>query len=154
MYKRQVWSLLSGTGNITTPGNAGSEVTGLTLGYNWFTWTVDNGTCGTTSDTMAVYIEDCLTIIIPDAFSPNGDGTNDVFVIHNIESYPQNEFTIFNRWGNKVFEATPYTNYQAWDGTSQFGAAFGEKLPESTYYYILDLGNGVDPYTGFIYLRR
>ena len=60
--------------------------------------------------------------------------------------------TIFNRWGNKVFEAAPYTN--TWDGTSQFGSAFGEGLPESTYYYVLDLGNGTDPYTGYIYLRR
>jgi len=150
------WSLLAGSGTITAPGNPATEVTGLALGYNWFTWTVDNGTCGITSDTMYVYIKDCLTITIPNAFSPNGDGVNDDVQIINIESYPDNEFTIFNRWGSKVFEAAPYTNGvgQAWDGTSQFGAAFGEKLPESTYYYILDLGNGTDAYTGYIYLRR
>jgi gliding motility-associated-like protein len=151
-----VWSLLAGNGNITLPGDPGSEVTGLLLGWNWFTWTVDNGTCGTTSDTMYVFVRDCLTITIPDAFSPNGDGVNDIFNIVNIESYPDNKFTIFNRWGSKIFEATPYTNgvIEAWDGSSQFGAFLGEKLPEGTYYYILDLGNGSDAYTGFIYLRR
>ncbi|MBK7946548.1 MAG: gliding motility-associated C-terminal domain-containing protein [Flavobacteriales bacterium] len=146
------WSLLSGSGNIEQPGNPNSAVNGLALGYNVFLWTLNNGDCGTTTDTMTVYIKDCLTIKIPDAFSPNGDGTNDEFVITNIESYPNNTFQVFNRWGNKVYEASPYTN--KWDGTSQFGSAFKEGLPESTYYYILDLGNGSDAYTGFIYLRR
>ena len=148
--------MFAGSGNILQPGNAGTDVNGLALGYNWFIWTLDNGTCGTTSDSMYVFIRDCLTIIIPDAFSPNGDGVNDVLNIPNIESYPDNKFTIFNRWGNKVFEASPYTNgvTQTWDGTSQFGSMFGEQLPESTYYYVLDLGNDTDPYTGFIYLRR
>ena len=61
-------------------------------------------------------------------------------------------FVVFNRWGNKVFEATPYVN--TWDGTSQFGSMFGELLPESTYYYVLDPGTGDEAYTGFIYLRR
>ena len=148
------WSLLSGSGEVEEPGNPNSHVHELALGYNVFVWTLDNGDCGTTSDTMTIYIKDCLTITIPDAYSPNGDGTNDTFIITNIESYPENDFVVFNRWGNKVYEASPYTNAQAWDGTSQFGSAFGEGLPESTYYYVLDLGNGTDPYTGYIYLRR
>ncbi|MBX2979710.1 MAG: gliding motility-associated C-terminal domain-containing protein [Flavobacteriales bacterium] len=146
------WSLFSGNGVIAEPNDPNTFVSGLTLGNNWFTWTVDNGACGSTSDTMLVFIKDCLTIRIPDAFSPNDDGVNDVVVIPNIESYPQNRITIFNRWGNKVYEAAPYTNQ--WDGTSQFGSVYGEKLPESTYYYVLDLGDGSDAYTGFIYLRR
>ncbi|MBK8499952.1 MAG: gliding motility-associated C-terminal domain-containing protein [Flavobacteriales bacterium] len=146
------WSLYSGSGEVEDPTEPDSHVHELQLGYNVFIWTVDNGECGTTSDTMTIFIKDCLTINIPDAFSPNLDGVNDLFVITNIESYPDNKFTVFNRWGNKVYEATPYTNQ--WDGTSQFGAAFKEGLPESTYYYILDLGTDADPYTGFIYLRR
>ena len=146
------WSLVSGSGVIEEPGNPASAVTGLALGTNVFAWTVTNGDCGTTSDTMVVFIKDCLTITIPDAYSPNGDGVNDVFVITNIESYPGSKFIVFNRWGNKVYEAAPYTNQ--WDGTSQFGSAFKEGLPESTYYYVLDLGTDADPYTGFIYLRR
>jgi gliding motility-associated-like protein len=146
------WSLLSGSGTVQQPGSPTTTVTGLALGRNVFLWTVSNGDCGTTTDTMTVFIKDCLTIKIPDAFSPNGDGVNDLFEITNIESYPENSFQVFNRWGNKVYEAKPYTN--KWDGTSQFGSAFKEGLPESTYYYILDLGNGSEAYTGFIYLRR
>jgi gliding motility-associated-like protein len=147
------WSVLQGNpSTIEQPGDADSGVEGLVLGDNWFIWTVDNGTCGTTADTMLVFIKDCLTIRVPDAFSPNGDGTNDTFVIPNIESYPDSRFQVFNRWGSKVLDRSPYNS--DWDGSSQFGAAFGEKLPESTYYYVLDLGNGSDAYTGYIYLRR
>jgi gliding motility-associated-like protein len=162
-----LWSLSNATPNsnigIAQPGSATTDANGLqllappTTSY-WFVWSVYNGPfapgtpCGPTADSLRIELRDCLTIRIPDAFSPNGDGVNDLFVITNIESYPDNKFTVFNRWGNKVYEATPYTNQ--WDGTSQFGAAFKEGLPESTYYYILDLGNGSEAYTGFIYLRR
>ena len=146
------WTLISGSGEIEDPADPQTHVHELTLGANVFVWTVTNGDCGTTSDTMTVLIKDCETIVIPDAFSPNGDGTNDVFVITNIEYYPDNKFMVFNRWGNKVYAATPYQN--KWDGTSQYGSAFKEGLPEGTYYYILDLGNDKDPYTGYIYLRR
>jgi gliding motility-associated-like protein len=147
------WSLLSGNlSTIVQPDDPETRVDDLRLGNNWFIWTLDNGTCGTTADTMLVFIKDCLTIRVPDSFSPNGDGVNDTFVIPNIESYSKNRFQVFNRWGSKVLDQSPYTS--DWDGESQFGAAFGEKLPESTYYYVLDLGDGSDAYTGFIYLRR
>ena len=147
-----IWSLVAGAGNLADPGNPFTQVTGLQPGNNVFVWTVDNGTCGTTTDTMLVFLKDCLTITIPNAYSPNGDGVNDFFVVVNIESYPRNRMQIFNRWGNKVVDRSPYVN--DWDGTSQFGAVFGEKLPESTYYYVLDLGDGSDAFTGYIYLRR
>lgn len=115
-------------------------------------WTVNNGVCGTSTDTIAFLLEDCLTIEIPDAFSPNGDGVNDVFVIPNLDSYPNHSLKIFNRWGTQVYEAAPY--FSDWDGTSEHAATLGEHLPVSTYYYILDLGNGEDAFTGFVYLKR
>lgn len=146
------WSSLGQGITISEPGNPFTSVSGLQPGENWFVWTVDNGDCGTTSDTMLVFLRDCLTLVIPDAFSPNSDGVNDTFVIVNIDSYPGNQFQVFNRWGNKVLDRRDYRN--DWDGRSEFGSAFGEQLPESTYYYILDLGNGAEPFTGFIYLRR
>ena len=146
------WSLLAGSGNITSPGDPNTTVTGLALGSNVFVWTLNNGACGSTSDTVRIVLKDCLTLTIPNAFSPNDDGVNDIYTIENIQYYPQNKFIVFNRWGNKVFEATPYTN--TWDGTSQFGSAFGELLPESTYYYVLDPGTGDESFTGYIYLRR
>jgi gliding motility-associated-like protein len=96
--------------------------------------------------------------IIPDAFSPNGDGINDFFEIVGIEKYPGNSITIVNRWGNRVYEAKNYgidTNPVFWDGFANTGSSFlGNELPDGTYYYILDLGNGENPIAGSIYLDR
>ncbi len=90
---------------------------------------------------------------IPEGFSPNGDGINDVFVIRGILNYPKNKFTIFNRWGDKVFEASPYKN--TWDGKSTMGLRIGgNELPVATYFYVLDLGDGSDIFKGTIYLNR
>ncbi|MBP7155711.1 MAG: gliding motility-associated C-terminal domain-containing protein [Flavobacteriales bacterium] len=147
-----IWTRISGSGDLEDPTDPNTMVTGLLQGNNLFVWTLSNGPCDGTADTVLVYVKDCLTLVIPNAFSPNGDGTNDTYVITNIENYQNNTFTVFNRWGNKVFESTPYVN--TWDGTSQFGSVYGEKLPESTYYYVLDPGTGGDVFNGFIYLRR
>ena len=90
---------------------------------------------------------------IPEGFSPNGDGINDLFVIRGIEYYPLNTFTIFNRWGDEVFSAKPYQS--TWDGKSTKGVRVGgDDLPVGTYFYILDLGNGSSIYKGTIYLNR
>ncbi|HVI47018.1 MAG TPA: gliding motility-associated C-terminal domain-containing protein [Chitinophaga sp.] len=67
-----------------------------------------------------------LSLHIPNAFTPNGDGTNDVFVITGLERYGQNELTILNRWGNHVFEQKSYS--QNWDGKG---------LNDGTYFYLL-----------------
>ena len=90
---------------------------------------------------------------IPEGFSPNGDGVNDVFVIRGMENYPNNTFVIFNRWGDKVYEANPYLNN--WDGKSTTGLRVGgNELPIGTYFYVLDLGDGSKAIKGTIYLNR
>lgn len=96
--------------------------------------------------------------IIPNAFSPNGDGINDYFEILGIEYYEGNTITIINRWGNKVYEAKNYgisTTPTFWDGKPNTGVRIGDdELPTGTYYYVLDLGNGEKPIGGSIYLDR
>lgn len=90
---------------------------------------------------------------IPEGFSPNGDGINDLFVIKGLEKYPHNSIAIFNRWGDLVFEASPYQN--TWDGRSTEGLRIGgDELPISTYFYLFDLGNGTKVIKGSIYLNR
>jgi len=90
---------------------------------------------------------------IPEGFSPNGDGINDLFIIRGIRYYPKNAFSIYNRWGNKVYEASPYQN--TWDGECTEGLGVGgDKLPTGTYFYILDLGDKSDIIKGTIYLNR
>ena len=90
---------------------------------------------------------------IPEGFSPNGDGINDAFVIRGINNYPENTFAIFNRWGDKVFEANPYQN--EWTGKCTTGLRVGgDELPIGTYFYVLDLGDGSDIFKGTIYLNK
>ncbi|MBN2890538.1 MAG: tandem-95 repeat protein, partial [Bacteroidales bacterium] len=92
-------------------------------------------------------------VVVPEGFSPNGDGINEFFEIEGLENYPNNTIVIINRWGNKLYEAAPYNN--DWDGTNLFGVSVGDNnLPEATYFYILDLGDGSAPIKGYIYLKK
>ena len=93
-------------------------------------------------------------IFIPQAFTPDGDGINDYFVINGIELFPENEIVILNRWGSVVFQTTNYQN--DWNGTSSNSMNIGGgDLPTGTYYYILDpKKEGYDVYKGYIYLQR
>ena len=74
---------------------------------------------------------------VPNGITPNGDGINDVFIFDDLLNttveYPNNEFIVFNRWGDIVFRASPYLN--DWAGTNNAG----QPLPHGTYYYILNL---------------
>lgn len=93
------------------------------------------------------------TFFIPEGFSPNGDGINDLFVIRGLDKYPNNSIVIFNRWGNIIFEARPYKN--TWDGRSTLGLKIdGDELPVSTYFYLFDFGTTSNIVKGTIYLNR
>ncbi|WP_316829145.1 gliding motility-associated C-terminal domain-containing protein, partial [Pedobacter miscanthi] len=65
-------------------------------------------------------------LLIPNLFTPNGDGINDTFEINGLAEFAENDLTIVNRWGNEVFRAKGYKNN--WTG---------EGLNEGTYYYLL-----------------
>ena len=82
-------------------------------------------------------------------FSPNGDGTNDELRINCLEQYPNNFLEIYDRYGNQVFSIRGMTDGSTWDGTKD-----GEQLPEGTYFYILNLGDGSEPTKGWIQLIR
>jgi len=100
------------------------------------------------SDTVTVFVLQDMKVFIYNTFTPNGDGNNDTWFIGNINNFPSCKLEVFNRYGKLVYSKTGYNN--DWDGTN-----FGEKLPEATYYYILDLGDGVSPkYKGSITIIR
>jgi len=77
---------------------------------------------------------------IYNAITPNGDGLNETLIFELLnfspEEFPDNELIIFNRWGDILFEASPYFN--DWDGRT----SSGQEIPEGTYYYILRLNLG------------
>ena len=88
----------------------------------------------------------CDEVVIHTGFSPNGDGINDFFTIDNVEAFPDSELAIFNRWGNRVFNTKNYRN--DWDGSWN-----GEALPDGTYFYVFDDGQG-NLYSGYVQIHR
>jgi gliding motility-associated-like protein len=97
---------------------------------------------------------DTCETFIPQGISPNGDRINDVLIIPGIMGY-KNRITIYNRWGNVVFETENYQNN--WGGeTNKAYELLAEdgNLPDGTYYYIVDF-YGVKPAIGtFVYINR
>ena len=91
-------------------------------------------------------------IKVPNGISVNGDGLNDVLVIDNIDLYPNHNLSIFNRWGDLVFDASPYENN--WEGQSNQSGGGDKKLVPGTYFYVLELGEGFEPIKGFVELKR
>lgn len=77
--------------------------------------------------------------------TPNGDGVNDVWIVKDIEKYPDNEITVFDRSGRIVFHVINYQN-------DWMGYLNGKPLIEDTYYYIIKLrkNSKVDHLKGFI----
>ncbi len=92
--------------------------------------------------------------------TPNADGDNDIFVIRNIELYPNNSVEIYNRWGVKVFETKGYgQNGQFFRGISEGRVTINQdsELPIGTYFYIVkyvnDQGTNKER-SGYLYLNR
>ncbi len=76
---------------------------------------------------------------IPQAFSPNGDGTNDLFIIQGINGRDdvKAEIYIYNRWGQLVYQNTDFGKVDGWDGTANNGIVIGNKgagVPDGTYF--------------------
>jgi gliding motility-associated-like protein len=88
-------------------------------------------------------IDDTNHLIIPDAFSPNGDGKNDYFIIPGIENFAKNEINIYNRYGKLVFSATNYgleTNGLEplwWDGCLRTKNETSNKVLPEGYYFVV-----------------
>jgi gliding motility-associated-like protein len=107
---------------------------------------VDNHGC-VNYDCMILHVKPSDTLIFYNAFSPNGDGNNEVFFIGNLEAFPENKLEIYNRNGKMVYQASPYNN--DWNGKID-----GVDIPCATYYYILYPGNGKSNKHGAVTIIR
>lgn len=100
--------------------------------------TIING-CTYTDD---VLVEVRRLIDPPNTITPNGDGKNDVWEIFGIRDYPECDVSIYDRWGQRVFQSVGYR--EAFDGKG---------LPTATYYWVIQLNTlegRSDPYTGYL----
>ena len=139
-----VWSLMSGTGELSDPGKTETSVTGLSLGKNLFLWTVTNGVCPAVIDYLSVIVND---LSIPTLITPDGDPYNEYFLIRGIETLGESELIIIDKRGVKVYVSKIYKN--DWNGLD----SSGDPLPEDTYFYILKAANG-KPLSGYIMIKR
>jgi gliding motility-associated-like protein len=92
-------------------------------------------------------------------FSPNGDDINDYYIIENLDQYREyNKFSVFNRWGDLVYEASPYLNDKenAWNGKSNQPHLGTDNLPEGVYFYRFEykVADKTTSITGKILLKR
>jgi gliding motility-associated-like protein len=82
-------------------------------------------------------------------FTPNNDGDNDTWIIDGIEGFPDNKVTIFNRWEDVVNDFDGYDNISiVWNGHNRNGL----ELPEGTYFYIINTGEG--KFSGWVQITR
>jgi gliding motility-associated-like protein len=86
-------------------------------------------------------------IAIPNTFTPNGDGTNDLWTIKYLDSYANCTVSVYSRNGGQVFQSKGYG--VAWNGNSA-----GKPLPVGVYYYIIDLKDGSPPLSGNVTILR
>ncbi|QLH34123.1 MAG: gliding motility-associated C-terminal domain-containing protein [Cyclobacteriaceae bacterium] len=106
--------------------------------------------CATaTSITDFIIEENIANLVIYNAVSPTNDSKNEFFRIENIESLGSNHVTIYNRWGDVVFEVSNYNNNdRVFTGISNSG----KELPSGIYYYKLKFTSSSK--TGFLSLKR
>ena len=105
--------------------------------------------------------EESCDLLIPNGFSPNGDGINDYFRVRGIYQYPNANIEIYNRWGTKVFEKENFGNIPIygdpdawWDGRANVGGSSNsEILPSGTYFVVLIL-DGSTIHKGIVYINR
>ncbi len=107
--------------------------------------------CSNTA-TVRIGVDKTVHDFIPTAFTPNGDGKNDVFRVANLTTQKLLEFRVFNRWGEEVFATSDKT--QGWDGTWK-----GEPQASGTYTYLVRMIYPDNPlkvkmYTGSVMLIR
>jgi gliding motility-associated-like protein len=123
------WTTTSGPDQVPNPNGSFQQFTPTASGT--FHVVVREGCGDTISANIQVTVNEC-TVLPPNVFTPNSDGTNDVLVFSGLDKFTSNSLSIYNRWGNKIYETTNYQN--DWNGSG---------IIDGTYYYILTYSDGV-----------
>ncbi len=151
----------SSTNNIiwydaATNGTVLSAGTLLTNATTYYAIIYDSATGCESSVRLAVTpdLSACGKLLLPDGFSPNGDGVNETFNIDNLDVlYPNYVMEIYNRYGSLVYKGNSSTPH--FNGTSNQSGASGKELPVGVYFYIFNFNDGENkPEQGRLYLSR
>lgn len=137
------WNWNFGDGNppgTSTEQNPDYTFPGVGV-YDVWLW-VENSYGCTDSTHQTITIRPLVTFYIPNAFSPNNDGINDVFIPYGNSIDPDNySMMIFDRWGKEIFQTKNLNTF--WDGTISSGS--GKPVPPGSYVYVIQARfNGID----------
>lgn len=141
-------------------GNPLSEDTPLSETEVYYAYTYDSVTDCEAADGLEVSVsltvcDEDYDFFIPDAFSPNKDGVNDVFRIPDIEYiYPAYTYEIYNRYGKLLYEGD--INRPYWNGEAESELVLSDGVvPNGVYFYIVNFNkNNISPKQGRLYLNR
>jgi len=130
------------------------KVIGLSAGETVVYYILSN-MCGTDTARANLIITTSFgNLQTPQILSPNGDGSNDKWIVDFLTDYPNNSVYIYNRWGTKVFEQKGYGPGKEFVGSSNIRSVT-HALPNGTYFYIIDLqGDGKNMIKGYVELQR
>ncbi|MGE5942794.1 MAG: gliding motility-associated C-terminal domain-containing protein [Flavobacteriales bacterium] len=143
--------------DAATGGSPFADSDLLSYGVTYYAVLYD-ATTGCESSVRLAYTPDltsCGELVLPDGFSPNGDGTNDTFDYNNLDIlHPNFSIEIFNRYGTVVYKGNATS--PRFDGTANQSGAIGSKqLPVGVYFYIFNFNDGTNkPKQGRLYLSR
>lgn len=112
-----------------------------------FTVTVTNANGCVATESITIEVVNDYKITPQTMMTPNGDGKNDLWVIKNIESYPDNEVKILFPSGKEIYRKKRYNN--SFDGTFN-----GDYLPTGTYLYVIYLGESRGTIQGYLTILR
>ncbi|HZY36579.1 MAG TPA: gliding motility-associated C-terminal domain-containing protein [Mucilaginibacter sp.] len=135
-----VWSPATGLDNLSAEFPVATP--GQTTIYQLSV--LSSSGCGAVGTVTVTVIR---SIIVPSAFTPNGDGINDLWNIKYIDNYPGCIVDIFSRSGQLVFHSIGYA--RQWDGTFE-----NRVLPSGVYYYRIDLNDGTKKIAGPVTIIR
>ncbi len=88
--------------------------------------------------------------VVPEAFSPNGDGLNDTFWIPQYDHFQHLSFIVYNQNGIKVYEDSNYENN--WNGYANTGTLKGKLVPKGIYFYVITIAGSSEEKTGNVYI--
>jgi gliding motility-associated-like protein len=143
-YETGLWSLISGSGLFSDSSSTKTDVNNLSIGKNIFLWSVTNGVCPESHDTVMIMVRD---LVIKTLITPNMDGKNDYFVLDGLGTRDKIELVIFDRRGVQVYKNENYDNQ--WNGIDYKG----NPLPDDTYFCIIKTAEG-RKITGYIVIKR
>ncbi|WP_114940442.1 gliding motility-associated C-terminal domain-containing protein [Mucilaginibacter endophyticus] len=134
------WSPSVGLSNLAVSSpNASPTVT--------TTYTLTVASAGGCQASASIKVNVLEQMLIPNAFTPNGDGVNDTWRITGLAAYPNCTVNVFNRYGAGIFRSVGYS--KDWNGSFN-----GYVLPSGTYYYVVDLKDGNKPLSGYVVLLK